>query len=236
MQRPPELIFGVSGTRGIVGEGLDPITVCALGAAFGSYLGRGPVVVGRDSRLSGPVLSAALESGLMGVGCDVIRIGIVPTPTVQNMVRELGAAGGIAVTASHNPAEWNALKFLSSRGIFLTAEEGARLKARIDGGRPDFAGAFQVGSRSRRQDFPSVHVDEILASPLVDAEAVRARGLRAVVDCVAGAGTSASSPRSSTGSIASARPSSRGRSSTLSRTRPSSCASIASSSPRPRTS
>ncbi|HWN81363.1 MAG TPA: hypothetical protein VNM87_04660, partial [Candidatus Udaeobacter sp.] len=107
MQRPAGLICGVSGARGVVGEGLDPIVTCALGAAFGSFLGRGPVVVGRDSRVSGPVLQQAVESGLRGVGCDVIRIGIVPTPTVQNMVRELGAAGGVAVTASHNPAEWN---------------------------------------------------------------------------------------------------------------------------------
>jgi phosphomannomutase len=188
MERPPQLIFGVSGTRGIVGEGLDSITVCALGAAFGSYLGRGPVVVGRDSRLSGPVLSAALESGLMGVGCDVIRIGIVPTPTVQNMVRELGAAGGIAVTASHNPAEWNALKFVAGDGTFLTASAAEELFRRFD--TDQFARARYDALGAARDDGTAIarHQARILALPILSRPAIAARKLRAVVDCVNGAG------------------------------------------------
>jgi phosphomannomutase len=182
------LIFSVSGARGIVGQGIDAVVLTELAAHFGSWLGKGTVVVGRDSRISGEMARGAVTAGLLGVGRDVVDLGIVPTPTVGLAVRKLGAAGGIQISASHNPAEWNALKFLSSRGIFLTAEEGAQLKARIDAGPPEFVGAFDVGSRTRRQDFPSVHVDEILASPLVDPDAVRGAGLRCVVDCVAGAG------------------------------------------------
>ncbi|HMB71865.1 MAG TPA: phosphoglucosamine mutase [bacterium] len=182
------LIFSVSGARGIVGQGIDAVVLTELAAHFGSWLGEGTVVVGRDSRISGEMARGAVTAGLLGAGRDVVDLGIVPTPTVGLAVRKLGAAGGIQISASHNPAEWNALKLMSSRGIFLTAQEGANLKARIDAGRPEFVGAFDVGSRTRRQDFPSVHVDEILASPLVDAEAVRERGLRCVVDCVAGAG------------------------------------------------
>jgi len=182
------LIFSVSGARGIVGRGLDPLVLARLAAGFGAWLGKGPVAVGRDSRVSGEMALGAVTAGLLGVGCDVVDLGIVPTPTVALAVRKLGAAGGIQISASHNPAEWNALKFLSARGIFLTAAEGRSLQAALEAGPPRFVGAFEVGERTQRNDFPSVHVDEILRSPLVDAAAVRAKGLRACVDCVNGAG------------------------------------------------
>jgi phosphomannomutase len=188
MQRPSGLICGVSGARGIVGEGLDSITTCALGAAFGSYLGPGSVVVGRDSRVSGPVLQQAVESGLRGVGCDVIRIGIVPTPTVQNMVRELGAAGGVAVTASHNPAEWNALKLIAGDGTFLTAAAAAEVFTRFD--QDHFARRRYDALGGEREDATAIarHLDRILALPILDRAAAGARRLRAVVDAVNGAG------------------------------------------------
>ncbi|MGQ0722150.1 MAG: phosphoglucosamine mutase [Candidatus Eiseniibacteriota bacterium] len=182
------LIFSVSGARGIIGKGLDPLVFTELAGHFGAFLGTGAVVVGRDSRVSGEMARGAVVAGLLGIGRDVVDIGIVPTPTVGLAVRKLGASGGVQISASHNPAEWNALKFISSRGIFLTEREGTALKARIDAGRPRFVPAFEVGRRSRRHDFPAMHVDEILASPLVDAAAIRSRGLSAVVDCVSGAG------------------------------------------------
>ncbi|NNE42582.1 MAG: phosphoglucosamine mutase, partial [Gemmatimonadetes bacterium] len=112
------LIFSVSGARGVVGKGIDPLVLTSLGAHFGAWLGKGTVVVGRDSRISGEMARGAVVSGLMGAGCDVVDLGIVPTPTVGLAVRKLGALGGIQISASHNPAEWNALKFMSSRGIF----------------------------------------------------------------------------------------------------------------------
>lgn len=182
------LLFSVSGARGIIGQGLDPLVFVNLAAHFGSFCGPGVVVVGRDSRVSGEMAMAAVTAGLLGVGCDVVDIGVVPTPTVEVAVRELSACGGIQISASHNPAQWNALKLLSARGIFLTASEGAALKARIDAGRPRFHAWDKLGSRTERQDFPQIHVEKILSFPLVEIAAVRARGLRAVVDCVAGAG------------------------------------------------
>jgi phosphomannomutase len=188
MRRPAGLICGVSGARGVVGEGLDSITAAALGAAFGSFLGGGTIVLGRDSRISGPVIAGAVESGLRGVGCDVVQIGIVPTPTVQNHVRELGAAGGIAVTASHNPAEWNALKFVAGDGTFLTATAAEELFRRFDADR--FAHRRYDALGEARDDATAIerHLARILALPILDPKAVAARRLKAVVDAVNGAG------------------------------------------------
>ncbi|MGH2570172.1 MAG: phosphoglucosamine mutase, partial [bacterium] len=182
------LIFSVSGARGIVGRGLDPMVLARIAAQFGAWAGPGRIVVGRDSRVSGEMAMHAVTSALLAVGSDVVDLGIVATPTVEIAVRKLAAAGGVQVSASHNPAEWNALKLVSRRGIFLTAAEGAELAARIDAGRPEWKPWNRLGVRTTRSDLPSIHVDEILASPLVDAAAVRKAKLSAVVDCVAGAG------------------------------------------------
>ena len=110
----------ISGIRGVIGNGLDPVTITTYGAAFGSYLKRGKVVIGSDTRPSGEMVRRAVTAGLMAVGCDVVDIGIVPTPTVEIAVTDLKASGGICVTASHNPASWNALKFFNAAGEFLT--------------------------------------------------------------------------------------------------------------------
>src|SRR5204863_296783 len=130
------LMVGVSGVRGIVGKDLTPEVVSRWARAFGTWVrengkrgtgnGKGSaVVVGRDARESGPAFAAAVTTGLTLVGCDVIDVGLVPTPTVQLAVEHHHAGGGIAITASHNPIEWNALKFVGSDGIFLDGNEGA---------------------------------------------------------------------------------------------------------------
>ena len=122
---PPELMVSVSGFRGRVGDPLTPELVSALAAGFGSFLqkqGAGnKVLVGRDSRTSGPMFARSVVAGLQSVGCDVVDLGLVPTPTLLLAVGEAGAAGGIGVTASHNPGEWNAMKFASGEGVFLDA-------------------------------------------------------------------------------------------------------------------
>src|SRR2546430_4959974 len=134
------LMVGVSGVRGIVGKDLTPEVVTRWARAFGTWVrengkretgnGKGSaVVVGRDARESGPAFVAAVTTGLTLVGCDVIDVGLVPTPTVQLAVEHHHAGGGIAITASHNPIEWNALKFVGSDGIFLDGNEGARVAA-----------------------------------------------------------------------------------------------------------
>jgi phosphomannomutase len=118
----------------------------------------------------------------------VIDLGIVATPTVEIAVRLLEARGGIQISASHNPEQWNALKLLSSRGIFLTDSEGAALKARIDAGPPVFSSWNALGKRSERTDLTQAHVDRVLSFPFLDPERIRSRGIVAAVDCVAGAG------------------------------------------------
>src|SRR6267378_3401849 len=131
------LMVGVSGVRGIVGKDLTDEVVTRYARAFGLWAGeRTPlVVVGRDARASGPAFEQAVIAGLGSVGCDVVRVGLAPTPTIQLAVEHHGAGGGIAVTASHNPIEWNALKFIGPDGIFLDATEGGRvMQLAVEGG------------------------------------------------------------------------------------------------------
>lgn len=185
------LMVSVSGLRGRVGEGLTPEVIAHFAAAFGAYaLRRGPgktVVVGRDSRVSGPMFLRAATAALQSVGCDVVDVGVVPTPTVQLAVEDLGAAGGLAVTASHNPIEWNALKFIGPSGMFLDAAEGAEMRAFLDGEVPR-AGWRDLGGW--RQDDGAVqrHLDRILALPFLDVERIRAARFHVALDCVRGAG------------------------------------------------
>src|SRR2546429_8608880 len=133
------LMISVSGVRGLVGTDLTPEFVARWAAAFGTWAKTGKrdggrrkgkvarIVLGRDARTSGPMFAAAATAGLASVGCDVIDVGLVPTPTVQLAVEHHHAGGGIAITASHNPIEWNALKFVGSDGIFLDGAEGQRV-------------------------------------------------------------------------------------------------------------
>jgi len=188
MKRPPGLICGISGARGVVGESLNPIVAAAFGSAFGTLLGGGPVVVGRDSRLSGPLLEAAVVSGLRAVGCDVVRIGVVPTPTVQNQVREIGAAGGMAITASHNPAEWNAFKFIAGDGTFLAAAAAESLFRLVDKDQFAFRRYDRLGHETTDTSAIDRHLSRILALPFLDRDAISRRRLKAVVDATNGAG------------------------------------------------
>ncbi|MCX7010759.1 MAG: hypothetical protein NTY53_26540 [Kiritimatiellaeota bacterium] len=121
------LKVGVSGVRGIVGESFTPQLAASFAQAFGTFGGRGPVVVGRDTRPSGIMLEQAVMAGLQSVGCLPVLLGVVPTPTLLLTTKELGARGGIAITASHNAAEWNALKFVNRAGLFLDATRADEL-------------------------------------------------------------------------------------------------------------
>src|SRR5467141_915313 len=135
------LMVGVSGVRGRVGEALTPEIMAKFAAGFGAWAlaragGKAEIVVGRDSRVSGPMFQPVVHAALQSVGCDVLDVGMVPTPTIQLAVEHHRAAGGLAITASHNPIEWNALKFIGPDGIFLDGIDGARVHelARKDGG------------------------------------------------------------------------------------------------------
>jgi len=194
------LMVGVSGIRGIVGTDLTPENVARYGAAFGVWAGTGVaarsgvgkrrprVVVGRDARTSGPMLQAAAVAGLQSVGVDVVDVGLTTTPTIQLAVEHHRAAGGIILTASHNPIEWNALKLVGADGIFLDTMDGARVRdlaAQDILPRADWSG---IGRVSGDDAAVTRHLDAILKLKAVDVRAVRRRRFRVALDCVRGAG------------------------------------------------
>lgn len=191
-------MVGVSGVRGRVGEGLTPEVVAHFAAAFGAWAAgesasarakgaRAKVVLGRDSRVSGPMFHRVVVSALQSVGCDIIDIGMVPTPTVQLAVEHHHAAGGLAITASHNPIEWNALKFIAPSGLFLDAAQGAAMRKMLDADIPR-ASWDNLGVLTEDDDAIARHIERILAIPFLDADAIRRRRFHVALDCVRGAG------------------------------------------------
>ncbi len=191
------LMVGVSGVRGIVGKDLTPEVVTRWARAFGTWVrengkretgnGKGSaVVVGRDARESGPAFAAAVTTGLTLVGCDVIDVGLVPTPTVQLAVEHHHAGGGIAITASHNPIEWNALKFVGSDGIFLDGNEGARVATLAAGQAGN--GKRETGKVTADPGAVERHLDGVLRLPALPVQAIRARRFTVALDAVRGAG------------------------------------------------
>jgi phosphomannomutase len=184
------LMISVSGMRGHVGTDLTPELVARHAAALGAWAvaaGKPSVVLGRDSRTSGPMFSHAAAAGLMSVGARVIDVGMVPTPTVQLAVEHHGAGAGLILTASHNPIEWNALKFVGPDGIFLDAEAGATVRELAERG-PERAGWDRLGKVFLDRDAVTRHFDAILALPMLDLEAIRRRRFRVALDTVRGAG------------------------------------------------
>ncbi|HXL51525.1 MAG TPA: phosphoglucosamine mutase [Gemmatimonadales bacterium] len=189
------LMVGVSGVRGIVGKDLTADVVTRWARAFGLWLregtsagGPGPgttVVLGRDARTSGPMFAAAVTAGLNALGCDVIDIGLVPTPTVQLAVEHHRAGGGIAITASHNPIEWNALKFIGPDGIFLDGIDGARVQKLVA---EDGQGLGTTAKVTRDEGAVERHLDAVLRLPAVDVERIRMRKFTVALDAVRGAG------------------------------------------------
>ena len=191
---PADLMVSVSGFRGRVGPSLTPELVAGLGAAYGAFLrddgdGDGDtVIVGRDSRTSGPMLMRAAVAGLLSAGCRVVELGVVPTPTLMLAVKDAGAAGGIAVTASHNPAEWNALKFAARGGAFLLPERMERFQRRLAEEDPARVDWDAIPAVSGDDAAPGRHVERILGLPFVDVAALRRARMRVALDCVNGAG------------------------------------------------
>ncbi|MBN1541505.1 phosphoglucosamine mutase [candidate division KSB1 bacterium] len=182
------LMISVSGVRGIVGQGLTPQVAMQFALAYGSEYGPGKIVVGRDSRVTGTMIKYAVWSGLLATGCDVIDIGIAPTPTTEMMVEKEEHAGGLIITASHNPREWNALKLLAPDGLFLDPDQGTRLLDRVKCADFRYAAWDQMGRVERYDRAIEEHVDAILALPRIDCEAIRQRRFKIVADCCNGAG------------------------------------------------
>ena len=196
------LMISISGIRGHVGTDLTPELVSRYAAALGAWSrsaqpggpGKRPaVVLGRDARTSGSMFAHAAAAGLMSVGVDVIDLGIVPTPTVQLAVEHHHAGAGLILTASHNPIEWNALKFVGPDGIFLDDDAGATVRALADRG-PPRVGWDGLGEIRPDPTAIDRHLDAILALPALDVAAIRKRRFTVALDCVRGAGATAMLP------------------------------------------
>lgn len=190
------LMVSVSGVRGRLGDGLTPEIIAQFAAGFGAWaLQRSraegkksaDVVVGRDSRVSGPLFHRVVLSALESVGCNILDVGMAPTPTIQLAVENHHAAGGLAITASHNPIEWNALKFISPTGLFLDGSESAAMRTIVEGQIPR-ATWDKLGSTISVADAIDDHIQRILALPFIDVQGIRARNFRIALDCVRGAG------------------------------------------------
>ena len=188
------LIKSISGIRGTIGgpegDNLTPLDILRFTSAYAAWLHgetggkRAKVVVGRDARISGEMVNNIVEGTLLGCGIDVINVGLCTTPGVEMAVTHYGADGGIIITASHNPRQWNALKMLNGKGEFLNAAEGNKIleiAARTDMECPDING---IGKVLARESFDDQHIKEVLSLPLVDVEAIKKRKFKAVVDAV----------------------------------------------------
>lgn len=192
------LIKSISGIRGtiggVVGENLTPLDAVKFAAAYGTWLKNYSkkekliVVIGRDARISGPMIHNLVVNTLIGLGIDVIDLGLSTTPTVEIAVPLEMADGGIILTASHNPKQWNALKLLNEKGEFLNGEEGAKILEIAEKEDFNFAEVDDLGEITSNDAFMDIHVDEVLSMELVDVEAVKAAKFKVVVDAVNSSG------------------------------------------------
>lgn len=188
------LIKSISGIRGTIGgptgDTLNPLDIVKFTTAYATFLRRhgkqegGRIVVGRDARISGEMVRGIVCGTLLGMGYDVTDIGLATTPTTELAVRMAGADGGIIITASHNPRQWNALKLLNSEGEFLTAADGAEVLAIAESEDFDYADVDHIGHYTKDTTYNQRHIDNVLALRLVDREAIRKAGFRVCVDTV----------------------------------------------------
>lgn len=179
------LKIGIAGVRGIVGETLTPELVIAFAQAFGTYQDSGRILICRDTRASGPMVHAAVAAGLLATGCEVIDLGICPTPTMQLAVEHFNAAGGISITAGHNPAQWNALKFVRGDGLYLNTRQAEELLDIYHQAEFTKAKWNEIQPQIETRDAISYHI-EVLKQAF-DVENIRARKLTVAVDCCNGA-------------------------------------------------
>ncbi|MCK4700157.1 MAG: phosphoglucosamine mutase, partial [Bacteroidales bacterium] len=187
------LIKSISGIRGTIGgksgEGLNPLDIVKFTAAFGTWITERSdnqkikMVVGRDARVSGEMVNHVVNGTLIALGIDVINIGLATTPTVELAVQAENADGGIILTASHNPGQWNALKLLNNKGEFITAQDGEEVLNIADKEKFEFSQADQLG-KITANNYNDFHINKILELDLVDRESIRKAGLKIVVDCV----------------------------------------------------
>ena len=184
------LIKSISGIRGIIGDGLSPAEIIRFTSAYATYIkmisGKShiKIVVGRDARISGQMVSAMVSSTLMSCSADVTDLGLATTPTVEMAVTALGADGGIIITASHNPAQWNALKLLNARGEFLSATDGQKILDLAGANEFEYAGYLNIGIYQQDIEQLHEHISKILDLPLVKPDVIRNAGYTVAFDAV----------------------------------------------------
>ena len=186
------LIKSISGFRGTIGgvpnENLTPIDIVKFASAYGEWIksnGNGKlIVIGRDARISGKMLSDLVASTILGMGLDVLNLGLSTTPTVEMAVKREKAAGGIILTASHNPKQWNALKLLNEKGEFISAAEAEKLLEIAEAQKFEYADVNSLGTYNEDHTYIQKHIDEILKLPLVDVKAIQEKKFKIVVDAV----------------------------------------------------
>ena len=186
------LIKSISGIRGTIGgntgDTLNPLDIVKFTSAYATFIaengGKRRIVVGRDARISGEMVRSVVCGTLLGMGFDVIDLGLATTPTTELAVRHHNADGGIIITASHNPTQWNALKLLNAQGEFLTAADGARVLEIAESEAFVYADVEHLGTYATDPDFDSRHIADVLALNLVNVEAVKARRFRVCVDAI----------------------------------------------------
>lgn len=188
------LIKSISGIRGTIGghtgDTLNPLDIVKFTTAYATFIRKSgksqsnTIVVGRDARISGEMVKNIVCGTLMGCGYDVVNIGLATTPTTELAVNMCKAAGGIIITASHNPREWNALKLLNENGEFLTADDGAQVLAIAENEDFDYASVDMLGKYTEDESFDARHIDAVMALRLVDAEAIRNAHFKVAVDSI----------------------------------------------------
>jgi phosphomannomutase len=182
------LMSSISGIRGIVGDGLDPETIIKYTNAYADFIGSGKVVIGRDARITGEMVNQITTGTLLAKGIDVIDIGICPTPTVQFNVKKLKANGGIAISASHNPNEWNALKLLNGTGQFLSPEEYVHMQKYLQRGEMKYKSWDKIGKWTEYSEGIQNHIDAIFDLGIIYVDEIRKRRFKVLLDCINGAG------------------------------------------------
>ncbi len=182
-------MVSVSGIRGIIGDGLDPEVIIKYIKAYAKFTGKGKIVIGSDGRITGGVVRNIVTGTLNSLGLDVYDIGVCPTPTVLYNVKLLNAVGGISISASHNPNEWNALKLLNKEGEFLTPEESREMLSYLDEEKKYYVTWNEIGQRYEYSEGLKKHADAVLAMDVINLEALRKRKFKVLLDCVNGAGS-----------------------------------------------
>ena len=188
------LIKSISGIRGTIGgrqgQGFSPLDIVKYTAAYASWIAKNSknkkikIVIGRDARISGEMVNNLVLGTLQGMGADIVDIGLSTTPTVEIAVSDEKADGGIILTASHNPKQWNALKLLNEKGEFLNEKEGAEVLEIADNESYTFADVNSLGKIMKNDTYLNKHIDKILALPLVNIPAIKAAKFKVVIDCV----------------------------------------------------